>query len=64
MPREWNTPVREGWNAPILQIIKAIDNHTRLHLETGDHWHWERAEDLRNYLHKLKNYIHAQEGRG
>ena len=64
MPIEWNTSVRDKWDDPIRQIVKAIDNHTRLYLETGDRWHWERAEDLRNYLHKLKNYIHAQEGRG
>ena len=24
MPREWNTPKRECWNAPIHQILKAI----------------------------------------
>ena len=64
MSKEWNTSVRDKWDDPVRQIVKAIDNHTRLYLETGDHWHWERAEDLRNYLRKLKNYIHAQEGRG
>jgi len=64
MPREWNTPIREGWTAPIHQMLKAVDNHTRLYLETGNHWHWERAEDLRNYLHKLKTYIQSQEDQG
>ena len=24
MPREWNTPKREPWNAPIHNILKAI----------------------------------------
>jgi len=63
MPREWNTPKRERWNAPIHQILKAIDNHTRLWMETGDPWHEEKANVLRNYLHDLKTWIHHQEGR-
>jgi predicted NAD/FAD-binding protein len=61
MPREWDTPVRESWNVPIHQIIKAIDNHTRLYLETGNPWHRECADGLREYLHKLKTYIQSQE---
>ena len=63
MPREWNTPKRECWNTPIHQILKAIDNHTRIWMETGDHWHEEKANVLRNYLHELKTWIHKQEGR-
>ena len=62
MPREWNTPKRERWNAPIHQILKAIDNHTLLWMETGDSWHEEKANVLRNYLHELKTWIHQQEG--
>jgi predicted NAD/FAD-binding protein len=64
MPREWNTSAREAWNVPIHQIIKAIDNHTRLHLETGNSWHRECADSLREYLHKLKTYIQSQEEQG
>ena len=26
MPREWNTPVRECWNAPIHQINDGVSN--------------------------------------
>jgi hypothetical protein len=63
MAREWDTPERECWNKPIHQILKAIDNHTRLHLETGDQWHHEQANILRLYLHDLKTWIHKQEGR-
>ena len=62
MPREWNTPKRECWNAPIHQILKAIDNHTRLWMETGDSWHEEQANILRKYVKDLKVFIHKQEG--
>jgi hypothetical protein len=63
MPREWNNPVRECWNAPIHQILKAIDNHTRLYLQTGDPWHLESSTELRGYLRKLKDWIVEQEGK-
>ena len=62
MPREWNTPKRECWNSPIHNILKAIDNHTRLHMETGDFWHEEQAQILRKYVKDLKVWIHKQEG--
>lgn len=63
MPREWNTDQRKDWNAPIHQILKAIDNHTRLLMETGDIWHEEKANILRQYLRELKDFIHKSEGR-
>lgn len=63
MPREWNTPKREAWNAPIHQILKAIDEHNRLYFEGRDPWHLQKANDLRNYLHELKTWIHAQESK-
>jgi hypothetical protein len=63
MPREWNTPKRECWNSSIHQILKAIDNHTHLHLETGIFWHEEQAQILRKYVKDLKVWIHEQEGR-
>jgi hypothetical protein len=63
MAREWNTPKREPWNAPIHQILKAIDNHTRLWMETGDLWHRDQAEYLRSYVNELKTWIHKEEGR-
>jgi hypothetical protein len=61
--REFNTPYREAWNAPIHQILKAIDEHMRLYVESRDLWHVEKAEMLRLYLHELKTFIHQQEGR-
>jgi hypothetical protein len=61
MPREWDTPKRECWNKPIHQILKAIDNHTRLYLETGDFWHEEQAQILRKYVIDLKIFIHKEE---
>jgi hypothetical protein len=62
MPREWNTPVREHWNAPIHNILKAIDNHTQLYFKTGDKWHVEQANFLRSYVSDLKTWIHKEEG--
>ena len=59
--RTFNTPIREPWNAPIYQMLKAIDNHTREYLKTGDHWHKEKADMLRTYLHELKTWIHKEE---
>jgi hypothetical protein len=61
MSRTFNTLHREKWNAPIHQILKAIDNHTRLWMETGDFWHEEQANILRQYLHDLKTWIHQEE---
>jgi hypothetical protein len=59
--REWNTPHREKWTAPIHQILKAIDNHTSLYIETGDVWHEEQAQILRKYIKDLKVWIHKEE---
>ena len=61
MSRTFNTKSRECWNKPIHQILQAIDNHTRLHLETGDSWHEEQAQILRKYVKDLKVFIHKQE---
>jgi hypothetical protein len=61
MPREFNTPVREPWNAPIHQILKAIDNHNTQYFKTKNSWHLEKAEMLRSYLHELKTWIHSKE---
>jgi len=61
MPREWNTPKRECWNGPIHHILKAIDNHTRIYLETKNPWHEEQAGILRKYVSDLKTWIHQEE---
>lgn len=59
--RTFNTPTREPWNAPIHNILKAIDAHMALYFIHRDPWHLEKAAMLRNYLHELKSYIHRQE---
>jgi hypothetical protein len=61
--REWNTPHREPWNAPIHQVLKAIDEHNRQYFITKDPWHLQKAAVLRAYLHELKTWIHKQEER-
>lgn len=61
--RTFNTPIREPWNAPIHNCLKAIDNHTALYLSSGNSWHLEKADMLRQYLRELKSWIHRQEGR-
>lgn len=59
--RTFNTPTRSCWNVSIHNLLKAVDNHTRLYLATGEQWHEDKAMMLRSYLHELKTYIHAQE---
>jgi hypothetical protein len=61
--RTFNTPVREAWNAPIHNMLKAIDNHMSLYFKDGNEWHLEKADALRRYLHELKSWIHEQEGK-
>ena len=61
MPREFNTPHREHWNAPIHNILKAIDNHTHEYFKSGDEWHLNKAQELRIYVAELKEWIHLQE---
>jgi hypothetical protein len=61
MPRDFNTPIREPWNASIYRILKTIDLHTLLYLKTGDIWHEEHAQILRKYLTDLKDWIILEE---
>jgi hypothetical protein len=61
--REFNTPHREAWNAPIHHILKAIDQHMMLYFRSQNSWHLKKAEMLRNYLHELKTFIHQEEGK-
>jgi len=51
-----------SWNILDHKILQAIDNHTRLFLETGDFWHQEQADILRKYIKDLKVWIHKEEG--
>lgn len=59
--RTFDTPIRSCWNAPIHNILKAVDNHTALYLQTGLEWHEEKASMLRSYVSELKTFIHAEE---
>ena len=59
--REWNTPVREPWNALIKQALNAVDRHNQLWFDSGDRWHFDRAQVLRIYVADLKTWIHKQE---
>jgi hypothetical protein len=59
--RTYNTPIRNPWNAPIHNILKAIDNHTHEYFESGDEWHLNKAQELRQYVSELKEWIHLQE---
>ena len=61
MPREFNTPYSESWNAPIHQILKAIDNHNQEYFKTKNIWHLEKAQVLREYIRELKNWICIKE---
>ena len=61
MSRDFNTPQREDWNGPIHKILKAVDNHTNLYLKTGDIWHEEKAQILREYVLELKDWIIKEE---
>lgn len=47
----------------IHQLLQAVDHHNHLLLTTGDRWHADKAEQLRQYVRELKSWIHQQEGR-
>jgi hypothetical protein len=59
--RTFNTKHRENWNAPIHNILKAIDNHNSEYFKTNDVWHLDKANILRMYISELKTWIHSQE---
>lgn len=59
--REWDTPLREPWNPVISHLLKAIDNHVACFLTTGEIWHLAKAQELREYVGQLKDWIAGQE---
>jgi len=61
--RTWDTPLRKPWNPVIKACLNAIDEHIRLYVETRDIWHLRQAEYLRDYVVRLKDWIHGQEGK-
>lgn len=64
MPREWMTATREPWCVLIKQCLDAIDRHNSLWFATGDTWHLQRAEHLRQYVAELKGWIQRHERAG
>jgi hypothetical protein len=62
--REFNTPIREPWNVMIHQSLQAIDRHNRLWFDSGDGWHLQQAQVLRDYVAGLKTWIHSKERNG
>ena len=59
--REFNTPIREPWNVMIHQSLQAIDRHSRLWFDSGEDWHLQQAQVLRDYVAGLKTWIHREE---
>jgi glycerophosphoryl diester phosphodiesterase len=55
--RTYNPKSRAIWADPIRFLVQAVDNHTKLYLETGDPWHEEKARDLRKYINELKTHL-------
>ena len=55
--REWNTPVREPWNALIKECLLAVDRHNVAYFETGDARHVHSAARLRSYVSELKDLL-------
>ena len=61
MSRDFNTSQREPWNPKIHNILKTIDLHTKIHLETGNDFHYQQARILRKYVSDLKTWIYSCE---
>jgi hypothetical protein len=59
--RTWTTSIRTPWNAPIHNLLKAIDHHNVLYFQTANEWHLEKAAMLRCYVDELKSWIHKEE---
>lgn len=61
--RTYNNRTRAPWNPVIHNTLKAIDTHVMAHLSSGDPWHEQQAELLRQYVHGLKTWIAEEEKR-
>jgi hypothetical protein len=59
--RTWDSPVRSPWNPKIHSNLQAIDLHVALYLRNGDIRHLQMAQALREYIHRLKTWIHETE---
>lgn len=59
--RTFNTPLRAPWNPIVYQCLRAVDCHNEQFFLTGDAWHLEQAEIIREYVRNLKNWIREEE---
>jgi hypothetical protein len=59
--RTFNTPLREPLNPIISHMLKAVDWHISTYWSTGDQWHLEQAQAMRNYVLELKDWVMVQE---
>jgi len=42
-------------------MLKAVDWHISTYWSTGDQWHLEQAQVMRNYVLELKDWVMVQE---
>jgi hypothetical protein len=59
--RTFNTPLREPWNPIVYQCLRAVDCHNAQYFLTGNAWHLEQSELLRQYVRSLKDWIREEE---
>ena len=59
--RTFNTPLREPWNPIVYQCLRAVDCHNSQYFLTGNVWHLEQSELLRQYVRSLKDWIREEE---
>ena len=59
--RTFNTPLREPWNPIVYQCLRAVDCHNSQYFLTGNAWHLEQSELLRQYVRSLKDWIREEE---
>ena len=64
MPRAWNTSFREPWNPIIKKCLDGVDLHNELYCATKDTFHLNQANLLREYVSRLKTWIHDTEPEG
>jgi hypothetical protein len=61
--RTFNTPLREPWNPIVYQCLRAVDCHNSQYFLTGNAWHLEQSELLRQYVRSLKDWIREEEAK-
>lgn len=59
--RTFNTPLREPWNPIVYQCLRAVDCHNAQYFLTGNPWHLQQSELLRQYVRSLKDWIREEE---